>query len=125
TFTAPLLILTGRWAFWPQRAASPALPQAETVDRWSGFLQPQAMSGLWHKVADVLLRRPATVWIGCVGLMLPFAALALANYGRWDYGLVHALPAATPSVRGTQSLAAHFSPGMTGPASVLVENAAV
>jgi uncharacterized membrane protein YdfJ with MMPL/SSD domain len=106
TFSASLLRLAGRWAFWPN------LRQR----------QDPARTPFWQRVGDALLRRPGTIWLGSVIVLLPFAVVAIIQYDNWNYGLVSALPEDTPSVRGTSMLVKHFSPGMTGPITVLLRD---
>ena len=107
TFSASLLCLAGRWAFWP----------------YLGKGHDAARPSFWQRVGDALLRRPGAIWLGSVAVMLPFAVFALTQYSNWNYGLVSALPEQTPSVRGTRMLVQHFSPGMTGPITVLFHDA--
>lgn len=107
TFSASLLCLAGRWAFWPHLGAR----------------QHAAKPSFWQRVGDALLARPGIIWLGSVAVMLPFAVIALTQYQNWNYGLVSALPEGTPSVRGTQTLVQHFSSGMTGPITVLFHDA--
>src|SRR5262249_22070134 len=107
TFSASLLRLAGRWAFWP----------------YLGKRNEVARTPFWQRVGDALLRRPGMIWLGSVAVMLPFAVIALTQYQNWNYGLVSALPENTPSVRGTRMLVQHFSPGMTGPITVLFHDA--
>jgi RND superfamily putative drug exporter len=107
TFSASLLCLAGRWAFWPH----------------FGARQQAAKPSFWQRVGDALLARPGIIWLGSVAVMLPFAVIALTQYQNWNYGLVSALPEGTPSVCGTRMLVQHFSPGMTGPITVLFHDA--
>lgn len=116
TLSAPLLILAGRWAYWPRREWAKRFGKPGDATR-----RARTTSWIWRILARALLRRPGTIWLTSVALMLPFAALALINYGRWDYGVVRSLPADTSSVRGTQRIQKHFSVGVIGPVTVLVD----
>jgi RND superfamily putative drug exporter len=116
TFSAPLLLLAGRWAFWPRRdwrgcgAGEQEPPAPDRIHRW------------WQHGANVLLRYPGSFWLTAFLTMLPFAALALATIGRLNYDWVKNLPDSAPSVAGTRVLQAHFPPGLMGPTSVLLVN---
>jgi putative drug exporter of the RND superfamily len=116
TFSAPLLRLAGRWAFWPRRdwrgcGAGEGEPPA-----------PDRVHRLWQRGANLLLRRPGAFWLTAFLSMVPFAALALVLAGRLNYDWVENLPPSAPSVAGTQALQDHFPAGLMGTTSVLLVN---
>jgi len=114
TFSPSLLLLVGRWAFWPRHGDSEAEPASA---RWS-FLN--RLDRIWHDLAGVLLRRPVAVWVGTVAVMTPFVVVSALCYNRVSYDLIGNLPATAPSVAGTRVLEEHFPPGITGPVTVLL-----
>ena len=69
-----------------------------------------------------MLRRPGTVWLATVGLMLPFAIAGGFFYNRLCYDLIGNLPADAPSVVGTRVLQEHFPAGLIGPTKILLVN---
>jgi len=62
TLLPALLVVTGRWIFWPKR---PAFGSAEPTQ-----------SGLWAKVGRRIAARPRTVWVG-TSVLLAIACLGL------------------------------------------------
>jgi RND superfamily putative drug exporter len=120
TFSASLLRLAGRWAFWPRRQASPERAPRPTPSGWRAFFRPGALERVWERVGHLLERRPGTSWLVTAGAMAPFAVAALLLYHYLSYNLIGELPAQAPSVVGTRILAQHFPAGILGPVSVLV-----
>lgn len=126
TFTPALLRLTQRWAFWPDVRRERISPQEGWIPESSAlaFLSraPQWTRRLWEWVADVIERRPGTVFLTTVALMTPFAVLGVLNYNRLSYGLLTELPPNVTSVVGAEAVKEHFPAGMTGVTSVLLLN---
>ena len=110
TFSAALLRLAGRWAFWPQRRQEGSV----------GPAAPGRLERAWEKVGERLLRRPATIWLATVAVMAPFAILAVICYNRLSYDMIGSLPGDAPSVVGTRVLEKHFPAGIMGPTTVLL-----
>lgn len=131
TFTPALLVLGGRWAFWPlkeclgcdsaatatSRGAMQKTPAAHRLETNTGWAQT-----VWHTIAQIVERHPGLVWGGTAALMLPFAAVGVVYYDEVSYGLVEELQPGAPSVQGAAILKQHFAAGITGPATVLVRN---
>jgi RND superfamily putative drug exporter len=124
TFSAPLLCVAGRWAFWPHRP-----PQEDRTEQapapagfWKRLLQGHAFQRLWEKTSEVLLRRPGTIWLASVLPMLPFVVIAAVFYNHLSYDFIGNLPASAPSVVGTRVLEAHFPAGLMGPTTVLLKD---
>ncbi|MBL8795576.1 MAG: MMPL family transporter, partial [Planctomycetia bacterium] len=120
TFSPALLRLLGRWAFWPAPAVKDAA--APPVGRWGRFLQSEGFHRQWERLGQSLLRRPGTIWLTAVLLMLPFAVAALPLSRHLTYDIVRSLPADAPSVRGAAVLQAHFPEGLSGPTVVMLVN---
>jgi putative drug exporter of the RND superfamily len=99
----PLLALFGNRLFWP------FIPRVGT--------KPLTESGIWHRIADAVARRPgavATVAIGalavlCIGLVITPTGLSQTEQFR----------VRAESVSGYQTLAAHFPSGLTDPTRVI------
>lgn len=125
TFSAALLRLAGRWSFWPQRIHThvPKDPSASPPSGlWSKLWRRNPVWRTWELVGQALLKRPGAIWLATVLALLPFFAIAVWQYEKWDYGLVGNLPASAPSVQGTRAIEEHFTPGMTGPVLVLLHH---
>ena len=104
TLTPSLLRLLGKWAFWPSRAAG-----------------PQTRPSLWDRLAGALQRRPGTILLGAMIMMVPFAIVAGLHGNDLDYDLLKRLPADAPSNTGTMIFRDHFPEGMTSPIVVLLD----
>jgi RND superfamily putative drug exporter len=123
TFSAPLLALARRWAFWPQHPGRAASEPA-TVGRFRHwFFQPgEEPHRIWERIGRRLKRRPGTIWLTTVALMAPFVVVAGLLYNHLSYDLIGTLPADAPNVVGTRVLRAHFPAGLMGPVTVLLVN---
>jgi RND superfamily putative drug exporter len=99
----PLLGLFGKRLFWP------FIPRVGS--------NPPTESGIWHRIADAVARRPAivaTVAIAalaalCTGLLTTTTGLSQIQQFRVQ----------AESVSGYQTLAAHFPSGLTDPTRVI------
>ncbi|MCI0681373.1 MAG: MMPL family transporter [Gemmataceae bacterium] len=122
TFSAALLRLVGRAAFWPRRFPTHPVqdPHASADGPLGKLWRRDTVSLTWHFVGQALLKRPGAIWLASVLILLPFFAIAVWQYTRWDYGLGGNLPASARSVQGTTAIKEHFTPGMTGPVIVLL-----
>jgi RND superfamily putative drug exporter len=69
-----------------------------------------------------LLRRPGLIWLATVAVMTPFAVLAVLWYNAVTYDPLSELPESAPSVAGARALERHFSPGLMGPVTILLQN---
>jgi putative drug exporter of the RND superfamily len=99
----PLLALFGKRLFWP------FIPQIGA--------KPLTESGIWHRVADAVARRPGTVAtvaiaalaVLCSGLLTTPTGLSQTEQFRVQ----------AESVSGYKTLAAHFPSGLTDPTRVI------
>ena len=127
TFSPALLRLAGRWAFWPRRLGQ-VLTQEETAaagrGRWWLF-HTGGLEHVWHKIGDALLRRPGTVWLVTVAVMMPFVIVSGVFYHRISYDMIGNLPSTATSLAGTRTLENHFPAGVMGPVTVLLVDPAV
>ena len=108
TLLPALLVIFGRWMFWPVRP---------TV----GSAEPTA-SGLWARVGRGISVRPRVVWMVTAVVL---GALALGMTQLHSKGLTNAesYTKEVDSVKGEKVLAAHFAAGAGSPIQV-VGNAA-
>ncbi len=99
----PLLALFGRRLFWP------FVPQVGA--------KPLTDSGVWHRVADAVARRPARVTAMAVtGLLLLCLGLVITPVGLSQ---TEQFRVQAESVSGYETLAAHFPSGLTDPTRVI------
>src|ERR1700743_2400544 len=103
TLLPALLVITGRWVFWP---AKPSYGSAEPTTR-----------GLWARVGNRIAVRPRTVWIGTVVVL---GAMAGGAAGLQAHGLTNAQSFRGPpdSVAGATVLDQHFPGGAGQPVQV-------
>ncbi|RIQ20256.1 MMPL family transporter [Jiangella rhizosphaerae] len=106
TLLPALLVVTGRWVFWPLK---PRYGSAEPTER-----------GFWARMGRGIARRPRTVWIGT---SLALGALALGLLGL-NTGVIQNRDAFvdTPaSITGEEALARHFPAGTGSPVIVIAD----
>jgi len=125
TFTPTLLRLADRWVFWPRRPGGGGGRRAgwvATNDPLGRWIRSNPIQAGWDRLAAALVRYPATIWVGSVLMMAPFAAWGVMNYTSLSYGLLSELPQDNASVRGAVEVAKHFPAGNAGPVTLLLEN---
>ena len=104
TLLPALLVICGRWVFWPVK---PAFGTAEPTE-----------SGVWSRVGGGISRRPRLVWVGTT---LALGALALGMFSLKADGLSTAgsFVGKPDSVVGQTVLAQHFPAGDGSPVIVI------
>ena len=103
----PLLALFGRRLFWP------FIPKVGA--------QPLTDSGVWHRIADAVARRPALVAVMAIaGLAVLCSGLLSTPIGLSQ---TEQFRVQAESVSGYETLAAHFPSGMTDPTRVIAPTA--
>jgi putative drug exporter of the RND superfamily len=108
TLLPALLVLGGRWLFWPfvPRYAASAAEHDLTADH-----------GPWGRVARVVGRRPGPIWIGSVAALVALS-LGVANL---SVGLPNdeTFTKEVGSVTGQRLLERHYPGGASAPADIL------
>jgi RND superfamily putative drug exporter len=109
TLLPALLVVFGRWIFWPRR---PTLGSAEPTER-----------GLWARIGRRMARQPRVVWVTTVVVL---AAMAVGVTGLKANGLqsVDSFRGKPEAVTGEQVLARHFPAGAGDPVQVIGRAAA-
>lgn len=125
TLTPSLLRLSNRWAFWPK-------VRTERISRGAGWitatspisrlLERNLLEEIWTATGRALLKRPTTIWLLSIALMLPFAVIGVTFYSYLSYGLLAELPQDEASVVGAKAVQAHFPAGYVDPVKVLLIN---
>ncbi|MDO3701890.1 MMPL family transporter [Micromonospora sp. C28SCA-DRY-2] len=110
TFLPALLVLGGRWAFWPRR------PRADEAE-------PQAEHGSWRRIAGFVARRARPVWL-VTSVLLATLALGLTQLGATTLGQSDLFTQRTDSVAGQEVIARHYPAGTGSPATILVDQRA-
>ncbi|MFF5171724.1 MMPL family transporter [Micromonospora sp. NPDC000089] len=104
TFLPALLVLGGRWAFWPRR---PRLDQAD----------PQTEHGVWSRIAGFVARRARIVW-AATAVALALLTIGLTQLGVTTLGQTDLFTNRTDSVAGQEAIARHFPAGTGSPATI-------
>jgi putative drug exporter of the RND superfamily len=109
TLLPALLVIFGRWVFWPRR---PTLGSAEPTER-----------GLWARIGARMAPRPRLVWVVTAVVLgaLAFGVLGLEANGLQYRDLFRTEPEA---VTGELALARHFPAGAGNPVQVIGNAAA-
>ncbi|MBQ0897627.1 MMPL family transporter [Micromonospora sp. U56] len=110
TFLPALLVLGGRWAFWPRR------PRADQAD-------PRAEHGIWSRVAGFVARRARPVWL-VTAAALALLTLGLAQLGVTTLGQSDLFTNRTDSVAGQEVIARHYPAGTGSPATIFTNQQA-
>jgi RND superfamily putative drug exporter len=104
TLLPALLVLTGRWMFWPRKPRY-------------GTPQP-ATGGFWARTGRVMSRRPRIIWIAAT-LALVAAAFGLIGFRFGPLTLAQSFVGTPSSVTGERVLARYFPAGSGEPAVVI------
>lgn len=104
TILPALLVICGRWVFWPSRPAVGTSVNTET--------------GVWSRIGAKIARRPRFTW---VSIALVLGVLALGTFGLKADGLTNAagFTGKPDSVVGAEVLAEHFPGGANQPIQVV------
>jgi len=123
TFTPAFLLLIGKWAFWPEVRKAEVGQKSGWIPRsslWSVLQNQHLLERLWQGMARVLHRRPGTVFVSTVLLMMPLAIVGVMYQDDVSYGLLSDLPRDQPSVVGAKVVQSHFPAGITGPDTLFI-----
>ncbi|MFI6762695.1 MMPL family transporter [Micromonospora sp. NPDC050417] len=104
TFLPALLLLGGRWAFWPR------VPHAGTTN------QP---GGLWQAVGAFVGRRARLIWPITAAVLIALAA-GLTQLGATSLSQVDQFTDPTGSVTGQEIIDRHFPGGLGSPTTIFV-----
>lgn len=96
TLLPALLIVFGRWIFWPK------VPRFDDVD--------EKLSGLWAKVGSFVDRKPKPIWITTAVVLIIFAGFSTTLKSD-GLAQTDAFTTETDSVIGLERLGEHFPSG--------------
>jgi RND superfamily putative drug exporter len=114
TLTPALLRLLGKRVFWPHGAPLPCRPAVRRL--------AADERGFWSWVSRKVMARPVLVLAVAVGALLPLAWLGLQVTP--NYRATGELSPTSDSLRGLAAIQRHFTPGETGPCTVLLVSGA-
>jgi RND superfamily putative drug exporter len=104
TLLPALLVIFGRWIFWPVR---PTLGSPEPTER-----------GLWARIGQRMARRPRVVWI-VTAVVLGALALGVTQLEANGLQSKDSFRTQPESVKGEEVLARHFPAGAGNPVQVI------
>jgi len=108
TLLPALLVVFGRWIFWPAR---PAYGSTEPTTR-----------GLWSRVGKAIGRRPRAVWL-VTAILLGAAAAGMIGFKFGTLTTAQTFRGTQPSITAQQVLARHFPAGAGEPVDVIAASA--
>ncbi|MEU4236804.1 MMPL family transporter [Actinoplanes sp. NPDC026619] len=108
TLLPALLVIFGRWLFWPVRPKY-------------GTAEPTA-TGFWARLGGRISKRPRSVWIG-TAVVLGAMALGLLQLNANGLSTADSFTTKQPSVTGEEALARHFPAGGGQPVTVIAKAA--
>ncbi len=104
TLLPAILVVCGRWVFWPIR---PGYGSAEPTSR-----------GVWSRVGQAIGRRPRTVWL-VTAILLGIGALGLIGFKIGPLTVAQSFRGTPPSITAQNVLAEHFPAGSGEPVQVI------
>jgi RND superfamily putative drug exporter len=116
TLLPALMALLGRAAFWPFRPKPVPADQREP-ELVTGL---EGQKGLWRATGSLVSRRPRTVWVASV-LLLVVAASGLLQLKANGVPQTDVILSASNAVDGQDALARHFDAGSGSPAVVVAD----
>src|SRR6476661_1328984 len=116
TLLPAMMALLGRVAFWPFRPK--LLPATEREPELVTGLEGQ--KGIWRATGSLVSRRPRTVWIASV-LLLLVASAGVLQLKANGVPQTDVILAASNAVDGQDALARHFDAGSGSPAVVVAD----
>lgn len=108
TLLPALLVLVGRWVFWPK------IPKFDDVD--------EKLSGFWSKVGNLVDRRPKPIWITTAAVLIILAGFSTTLKSD-GLSQTEAFTSRTDSVIGLEKLGEHFPSGEGTPVEIVVDQA--
>ncbi len=113
TFLPAVLVLLGRWAFWP------FVPKPDHVHS----VDAVGSRSIWGRVSGLVGRRPRQVWVITV-LLLVAASAFVPTFKAEGIAASDVFLTKVDSVTATEVISKHFPSGSGSPAQVLVPEAA-
>ena len=108
TLLPAILVLMGRWIFWPR------IPRHDDID--------EKLTGVWSKVANGVEKHPKRTWISTTVILLgAFAFVTQLNLGGLSQ--TDAFSTKPDSVVGLEKLGEHFPAGQGDPTVIVAPQA--
>ena len=104
TLLPAVLVIFGRWIFWPVR---PGFGSAEPTSR-----------GVWSRVGQAISRRPRTVWL-VTAILLAAGAAGMIGFKFGPLTVAQSFRGTPPSIAAQNVLARYFPAGSGEPVDVI------
>jgi len=105
TLLPALLVIFGRWIFWPR------IPKADAKD--------EKLSGIWSKIGALVDRRPKRIWISTAVILLIFAGFS-TSLNTSGLAQTEVFTKKQDSVVGLERLGLYFPSGEGTPVEIVV-----
>ena len=106
TLLPALLIVFGRWIFWPK------VPKFDDED--------EKLSGMWAKVGNFVDRKPRAIWVTTALVLIVFAGFSTTLKSD-GLAQTDAFTTRTDSVIGLEKLGEHFPSGEGTPVEIVID----
>lgn len=106
TLLPALLVIFGRWIFWPR------IPKADGKD--------EKASGIWSKIGNLVDRRPKRIWISTAVILLIFAGFS-TSLNTSGLAQTEVFTKKQDSVVGLERLGLYFPSGEGTPVEIVVD----
>lgn len=106
TLLPALLVVFGRWIFWPK------IPKFDDVD--------EQLSGLWSKIGNAVQANPNRIWISTALVLTVFAGFSFTLKAD-GIANTDAFTTRTDSVVGLEELGKHFPSGEGSPVEIVIQ----
>jgi len=104
TLLPAVLVIFGRWIFWPVR---PGYGSAEPTSR-----------GIWSRIGQAISRRPRAVWL-VTAILLAAGAAGMIGFKFGTLTIAQSFRGTPPSIGAQNVLAKHFPAGSGEPVDVI------
>lgn len=105
TFLPALLVVFGRWIFWPK------IPKFDDVD--------EQLSGSWSKIGAAVAKNPKRIWVSTALVLTVFAGFSFTLKAD-GIANTDAFTSRTDSVVGLEELGKHFPSGEGSPVEIVI-----
>ncbi len=116
--TLGVILILQHWIFWPNRSKT----RISTRRSWLRSSNVNELGSPESSGGGFLGTSPRTMCGVAIGVLLPFAVVAVLGADRTTYSLLNVLPIHAPSVVGAEAVQRHYPPGATSPITILLED---
>ena len=119
--TLCVILVLQHWIFWPNQSKT----RISTRRSWLRSASTDELRIQGSSDRGFLGTSPRMTCGVTIGVLLPFAVVAVLGADRTTYSLLNVLPIHAPSVVGAEAVQRHYPPGATSPITILLEDQSV